>query len=163
VNRSLAISKACFYKSHKYIKAVSGIETSSTEAQEVANAVNTIKAYVSDAEEYSTTEVKTNKTWIDGKPIYRVVHKIWENGSVASGYTYSSSILSGPLTENAETLVSSYTMNKGTGGRWAMMATTGEGGPALAWCWLTDNSAYYSYGGPLSLAYAIIEYTKTTD
>jgi hypothetical protein len=39
VNRSLAISKACFYKSHKYIKAVSGIETASTEAQEVVNAI----------------------------------------------------------------------------------------------------------------------------
>ena len=61
------------YKTYKYIKAVSGIETASTEAQEVTNAINTIKAYVSDAEEYSTTEVKTNKTWIDGKPIYRIV------------------------------------------------------------------------------------------
>jgi hypothetical protein len=58
---------------YKYIKAVSGIETASTEASEVANAVNTIKAYVSNAEVYSTTEVKTNKTWIDNKPIYRIV------------------------------------------------------------------------------------------
>lgn len=154
---------ARFYKQYKYIKTVSGIETGSTEAQEVANAVSTIEAFVSNAEKYSTTEVKTNKTWIDGKPIYRVVHKIWENGSAASGYTYSSNILSGPLTENAETLVSSYTMNKGTGGRWAMMATTGEGGPAQAWYWLTDNSAYYNYGATVSLGYAIIEYTKTTD
>ena len=154
---------ARFYKQYKLIKAVSGIETASTEAQEVTNAVNTIEAYVSDAEKYSTTEVKTNKTWIDGKPIYRVTHKIWENGSAASGYTYSSNILSGPLTKNAETLVSSYTMNKGTGGRWAMLATTGEGGPAQAWCWLTDSTAYYNYGATVSLAYAIIEYTKTTD
>lgn len=61
------------YKTHKYIKAVSGIETGSTEAQEVTNAVNTIEAFVSNAEVYSTTEVKTNKTWIDGKPIYRKV------------------------------------------------------------------------------------------
>ena len=29
--------------------------------------------YLNDCETYSTNEVKTNKVWIDGKPIYRVV------------------------------------------------------------------------------------------
>ena len=29
--------------------------------------------YINKAEEYSTSEVKTNKRWIDGKPIYRKV------------------------------------------------------------------------------------------
>lgn len=114
-------------------------------------------------EYYSTDEVKTNKVWIDGKPIYRVVRQIWKNGSVATGYTYSNFVLRGKLTEDAEMIVSSYTMNVGTGGRMAMMATTGENGPSQAWCWLTDNSAYYSYGAALTDAWAIIEYTKTTD
>lgn len=114
-------------------------------------------------EVYSTTETKTNKVWIDGKPIYRVVHQIWKNGSAATGYTYSNNILNGKLTENAEMLVSSYTMNIGTNGRMAMLATVGENGPSQAWCWLTDNSAYYNYGVPVTDAWAIIEYTKTTD
>lgn len=29
--------------------------------------------YINDCDKYSTTEVKTNKTWTDGKPIYRKV------------------------------------------------------------------------------------------
>lgn len=149
---------------------IKGFEVSGTiyenEDETARNNNHSTRALVNDLilqKVYSTTEKDTGKKWIDGKPIYRVVHKIWENGSAASGYTYSSNILSGPLTENAETIISSYAMNKGTGGRWAMLATTGEGGPAQAWCWLTDNSAYYNYGATVSIAFAIIEYTKSTD
>lgn len=112
---------------------------------------------------YSTTAKDTGKKWIDGKPIYRVVHKIWENGAAAQGFTYSGTTLSGLLTEDAEVITLSYVMNKGTGGRWAMLVTTGEGGPGQAWCWLSDNTAYYNYGAPVTEAYAIIEYTKSTD
>jgi hypothetical protein len=128
---------------------------------------NNMKAVTSNAVakslSYSTTEQKTGGVWIDGKPIYRVVRKIWENGQPVTGYTYSSSIISGPLTQNAETIVNAYTINTGTDHRQAIMATSGENGPGQAFCWFSDNSAYFYYGAYVYLSYAVIEYTKTTD
>ena len=46
--------------------------------------VGTIKNYMADniKDVYSTDEVKTNKVWIDGKPIYR---KVWYWQNVTSG------------------------------------------------------------------------------
>lgn len=152
------------------MSTIKGFEVSGTiynsedeTARNSAQSAETSVATLISQKVYSTSEVDTGKKWIDGKPIYRVVHKIWENRSAAPGYNYSNLVLTGPLTENAETIVSSYTMNKGTGGRWAMLATTGEGGPSQAWCWLSDNTAYYNYGATVTEAYAIIEYTKSTD
>lgn len=37
----------------------------------IVNAINELK----DAEIYSTNEIKTNKVWIDGKPIYRRIYQ----------------------------------------------------------------------------------------
>lgn len=42
-----------------------------TNKTSVVNAINELK----DAEIFSTTEVKTNKVWIDGKPIYRRIYQ----------------------------------------------------------------------------------------
>lgn len=39
--------------------------------------------YINSVDQYSTNEVKTNKTWIDGKPIYR---KVIELTNVPVGY-----------------------------------------------------------------------------
>ena len=59
---------------------------------------NAVYDFVSDAESYSTSEVKTNKTWIDGKPIYRkcwiglnieLEYDVWINTSVPNS-NYSS-------------------------------------------------------------------------
>lgn len=49
------------------IGQLSSLET--TDKSSLVNAINEVK----NAEVYSTTEVKTNKIWIDGKPIYRKV------------------------------------------------------------------------------------------
>ena len=42
-----------------------------TDKSSIVNAVNELK----NGEIYSTTEVKTNKVWIDGKPIYRRIYQ----------------------------------------------------------------------------------------
>jgi hypothetical protein len=42
-----------------------------TEKSTLVGAINELK----DGEEYSTSEIKTNKIWIDGKPIYRKIYK----------------------------------------------------------------------------------------
>lgn len=58
-----------------------------TDKTNVVNAINELK----DAEIYSTSEIKTNKVWIDGKPIYRKVIQI-SVGTTETSYTISSNI-----------------------------------------------------------------------
>ena len=51
-----------------YIKATSGLAENQQE-----NVLRDVKDYVDNSNSYSTEEVKTGGTWIDGKPIYRKV------------------------------------------------------------------------------------------
>lgn len=61
---------------------------------EIANEYNTANnmayscEYINDSNSYSTSEVKTNKRWIDGKPIYRKVL----NGSISNTTTVLSGV-----------------------------------------------------------------------
>ena len=114
------------------------------------------------AEVYSTDEVKTNKKWINNKPIYRKVIDIGNlpdntTKSVASGVNFnnatlvkmygickhSSNNVSFPLPfSNPSTLGFSIMLNMDNSNN--IVITTG-----------TDRTGYYGY--------VIIEYTKTTD
>ena len=49
-----------------YIKATSGLAENQQD-----NVLKNVKDYVDNSNSYSTQEVKTGGTWIDGKPIYR--------------------------------------------------------------------------------------------
>lgn len=51
-----------------YIKATSGLAENQQD-----NVLKDVKDYVDNSNSYSTQEVKTGGTWIDGKPIYRKV------------------------------------------------------------------------------------------
>ena len=51
-----------------YIKATSGLAENQQD-----NVLKDVKDYVDNSNSYSTEEVKTGGTWIDGKPIYRKV------------------------------------------------------------------------------------------
>ena len=51
-----------------YIKATSGLAENQQD-----NVLNATKDYVDNSNSYSTQEIKTGGTWIDGKPIYRKV------------------------------------------------------------------------------------------
>ena len=51
-----------------YIKATSGLAENQQD-----NVLNDVKDYVDNSNSYSTEEIKTGGTWIDGKPIYRKV------------------------------------------------------------------------------------------
>src|SRR5574344_577922 len=51
-----------------YIKATSGLAENQQD-----NVLNDVKDYVDNSNSYSTQEIKTGGTWIDGKPIYRKV------------------------------------------------------------------------------------------
>lgn len=124
------------------------------------NTTKNIKEYIDESEVYSTSEVKTNKVWIDGKPIYRKVikytsalssgnnsipHGISDLGELVSvsGYTkYSTSYYAMGAFENANnfiniSIVSSINITVSVGTSWSSSFTNG--------CTL------------------IIEYTKTTN
>lgn len=49
--------------------------------EDLDNLHSTISTEISDINTYSTTEINTGKTWIDGKPIYRKVVSGNRNGS----------------------------------------------------------------------------------
>ena len=57
-----------------YIKATSGLAENQQD-----NVLNDVKDYVDNSNSYSTEEVKTGGTWIDGKPIYRIILTNTEN------------------------------------------------------------------------------------
>ena len=57
-----------------YIKATSGLAENQQD-----NVLNDVKDYVDNSNSYSAQEVKTGGTWIDGKPIYRIILTNTEN------------------------------------------------------------------------------------
>lgn len=123
----------------------------------IVGAINELK----NAEVYSTTEVKTNKTWIDGKPIYRKVINMGylpnknakltnHNISDIDKITYQYAIISDSsgLTYQGE---HTSAQNMGSGMTIAMRSNK-------EWVQINCSSDMTSY-----TAYFILEYTKTTD
>jgi hypothetical protein len=128
-----------------------------TDKSSVVNAINELKG----GEIYSTTEVKTNKVWIDGKPVYRKIinfgslpnataklvnhnisniDKIVHQEFIASdsdGMTYSIPHVGSPNMSNSMTMA--LRSNK-------------------EWVQVYCSANMSSYTG-----YYILEYTKTTD
>lgn len=99
---------------------------------------------------YSTSEVKTNKVWIDGKPIYRQVQKLKSGVSVDTGHwvpTWGLSFVDVDTVTYAIYIQGhkcAPAVIEGTGAQdyVNVLGTTGN----------TDNNSYM-----------IVEYTKTTD
>ena len=136
-----------------YIKATSGLAENQQE-----NVLNDVKEYVDGSNSYSTNEVKTGGTWIDGKPIYRKVLNI--NGypaTIQTGLTSTNEVID----IRCKNTVSGNDDNFVFGGI------------------LTDNTIYYPWTYQLSadnttltritntysgtVKFIILEYTKTTD
>ena len=117
-----------------------------------------------DPESYSTDEVKTNKTWINGKPIYR---KVVEFGNFPSG---GSKTVATGITDLARIISLEYTWYDSSDGAYFTDARVDS---ATVMCKIqfkvNDNSlnveglggTYWS--SRTSQGVAIIEYTKTTD
>ena len=115
----------------------------------------TVKDYVEDV--YSTDEVKTNKIWIDGKPIYRKVvtgtinatgnNQVILTGNIDSLIDYSGYI--NDPAENLKLIIGKSTYTDGGSSRIIQIS----------------NSLYMGYANNyhnLSF-YAVVEYTKTTN
>ena len=108
-----------------------------------------VKEVVAEGEKYSTTEVKTNKTWIDGKPIYRQVQKLKSGVSVGDHWvpTWGLSFVDVDTVTYAVYIQGhkcAPAVIEGTGAQ-DYVKVLGPSGN-------TDNNSYM-----------IVEYTKTTD
>ena len=130
--------KAVYY----YIKAVDGVDISDEDTF-----LNTVKDYVDEKNSFSTDEVRTGGTWIDGKPIYRrsftvsgIGTETWTNVTNASWINSVARIIDCEVSTNA---VSDY------GGHPKARITNGY---LQSW----DLAGYNA--GVMTL-----EYTKTTD
>ena len=103
--------------------------------------------------DYSTTEVDTGKTWIDGKPIYRKVI----TGTLGSKDNWNTI----PLSSNNIISISGF-VNTGT--TWVAMPRVFNG-EEIGFYW--DTTTIYerhNYDYVVGKNYTIIvEYTKTTD
>ena len=117
--------------------------------------------YINDCNTYSTSEVKTNKTWIDGKPIYRKVY----TGTKSSGWTDITLNIS-----NYDTIYIAQTNFIFTVGNTQYNSpmyqnTSTDFARALLKPQLSSNQMSIGCGTELSnITYQIvIEYTKTTD
>lgn len=128
--------------------------------QVVNNNDDTVQGIIN-GEKYSTTEVKTNKTWIDGKPIYRKVINIGylpnKNAKLTNHnisnidkiiYQYAIASDSNGLTYSIPHVASP---NMGNSMTMALRSNK-------EWVQINCSSDMTSY-----TAYFILEYTKTTD
>ena len=126
-----------------YIKATSGLAENQQE-----NVLNDAKEYVDSSNSYSTNEVKTGGTWIDGKPIYRKV-------LIATTYINGGEIGWGGLESNITSLnidncIACYAIIDHLGMRYLQF--------------MPDQGGFISYySGVPTGARLVMEYTKTTD
>lgn len=120
------------------------------------SSVNTYSCdYVNNANTYSTTETKTDMTWIDGKPIYRKVLSFSTNATINvwDNHPHGISNLDKPL----PTCKMAVTYN----GSWYICPND----LVIEMYVNAVNLSYYNNSTALANqpAIAILEYTKTTD
>ena len=111
-------------------------------------------------EYYSTEEVKTNKVWIDGKPIYR---KVVKTGSLPNGT--NKSVPHGISNVKFFTETKAMAKNPSTNHYYVLpfVSTTAS---SMIGFWIEGNNIWLratADRSAFSESYAILEYTKTTD
>lgn len=122
-----------------------------TNKSSVVSAVNELKS----GEIYSTTEVKTNKVWINGKPIYRKCYEFTPSKTSASINTGIT---------NLEKVILFSALPVYNGGTYAGMQYTSTTDKANIYI-SSDGTKFESrtLGSDIPTWRIIVEYTKTTD
>lgn len=116
-----------------------------------------------DPESYSTNEVKTNKTWINGKSIYR---KIVEFGSFPNN---TSKTVATGITDLLKIISLEYTWYDSTDGYYFTNIRLDSNSVFCKVAFKVSNNSLFVQGlgtdwsSRTSQGFAIIEYTKTTD
>lgn len=123
-----------------------------TDKTSIVSAINELK----DAEVYSTSEVKTNKIWIDNKPIYRIVYQV---SNLVAGNNYFGD------TTGIEEYINGYGIIHRSNGNHYFISSyqTTNAFVAIG----MDNSTYHKFNlvigngvSDITDAYVVIEYTK---
>ena len=130
-------------------------------ASETTTNANNITGIIN-AEAYSTSEVKTNKTWIDGKPMYRKVVAFTTTVAANTLFTISHGISNMSFYHIAEVFI-----NSGSGLSYPipMVGYTSSLTDKI-FCYMDANNVYFYTNGAWGqnwTKYVVIEYTKTTD
>ena len=109
-----------------------------------------------DTEFYSTNEVKTNKVWIDGKPIYR---KVYDGLSIStmSGNTFVSTNIQSP---NVDTLINSILLGSNSVSYYSRFHFSSANVTINN---NTGNLDVWTGSNGGTVKQIILEYTKTTD
>ena len=127
----------------------SHVETNTSDIQEIK-----------DAEVYSTSEVKTNKIWINGKPIYR---KSYHIPSFPNSDTFSIDLEINSL----DSIIDVFGFAKSKTNNYAgfPINNTRLDNPGAPICVYFDNTMKINTGQDRSnyTGYITLEYTKTTD
>lgn len=126
-----------------------------------AKAMSTTVKLVTDKDmRYSTDEVKTGATWIDGKPIYRRVFKV-TNKSLSNG-----TLVQGFAKSNFDAIVSIYAFMQGSGGGHIPFTRVGSSGKGSGIEYSSSNNGFIFIGSDTWSAQStrwviiIVEYTK---
>ena len=117
---------------------------------------------VNNPDSYSTSEVKTNKVWIDGKPIYRKVI-VLESGTIHAGYyEYNHNISNLDKTLNIYGMCYSSTQQHPI--QRVVPDEIAKWGIGLGDINQSTFALHFGTGyQDINLVYIVIEYTKTTD
>ena len=124
--------------------------------------VNAINELV-DSQVYSTTEVKTNKVWVNNKPIYRKCASIDNYGTLQQDAT-----ISFPISNLDEIIWFNLRYYYATGSQYFNIPLVESSGNTLS-CNYDKSNGYFKFTGkgswsgsgrPMAI---IVEYTKTTD
>ena len=136
-----------------YIKAVDGVDISDEDTF-----LDTVKNFVQEKNSYSTTEMLTGGTWIDGKPIYRRVIMFNSATTIAEGGTdFTLSALGLSDIDNFFNIVGFNTTGSKTNTERRNSPIGCFWRSATTVCLLSASGATSNYLG------LILEYTKTTD
>ena len=126
-----------------------------------AKAMSTTVKLVTDKDmRYSTDEVKTGATWIDGKPIYRRVFKV-TNKSLSNG-----TLVQRFAKSNFDAIVSIYAFLQGSDGGHIPFTRVGSGGKGSSIEYSSANNGFIFIGSDTGSAQSsrwlmiIAEYTK---
>ena len=126
-----------------------------------AKAMSTTVKLVTDKDmRYSTDEVKTGATWIDGKPIYRRVFKV-TNKSLSNG-----TLVQRFAKSNFDAIVSIYAFLQGSDGGHIPFTRVGSGGKGSSIEYSSANNGFIFIGSDTWSAQSsrwlmiIAEYTK---
>lgn len=144
---------------------VDNLTSSSTIDALSANQGRVLNEKITNLTTYSTEEVKTGETWIDGKPIYRkvvYVNNLANNTVKTVSCNIGANIINQMVKQNLiwyDSADKTWINNE----RWDSTSIRIEYHYNVASDVIWINSVGTNWSSRTSKAYAILEYTKTTD